>query len=184
MMAFDGLKPLAIAAALTVLATAAFAQPAQTPPVASGPAPQRTTATFEDWTLRCETQGTPPVKNCELVQAVTAQGQQTPVTQVAIGRATPKDPLKVVFQLPVNVWIPAGLKLTYDAKIAPLQAALRWCTPAGCFADLDLTNDQVKQMRAVTAQGRFTFKDAARRDVNIPVSFKGFAPALDALAKQ
>ena len=180
-MGFDGLRRVGTAAALAALATAAVAQPA---PPAPGPTPQRTTATFEDWTLRCETQGTPPVKNCELVQAVTAQGQATPVTQVAIGRATSKDPLKVVFQLPVNVWIPEGLKLTYDAKIAPLSAALRWCTPAGCFADLDLTNDQVKQMRAVTTQGRFTFKDAARRDVNIPVSFKGFGPALDALAKQ
>ena len=36
----------------------------------------------------------------------------------------------------------------------------------------------------VFAQGRFTFKDASRRDINIPVSFKGFSAALEALGKQ
>jgi invasion protein IalB len=146
--------------------------------------PQRTTASYEDWTVRCETRGTPPAKACEMVQAVTAPGQASPVTQVAIGRASKIDPVKVVFQLPVNVWIPVGVKLIYDAKAAPLIAAFRWCAPAGCFADLDLKDDMVKRLRALTVQGRFDFKDASQRDVTIPVSFKGFSQALDALAKE
>lgn len=171
-------------AALTALAVGSAALAQQAPAPAAGPTPQRTTATFDDWTLRCETQGNPPVKNCELVQAVTAPGQAQPLTQIAIGRAQPKDPLKIVFQLPVNVWIAAGVNLVFDAKAPPIPAALRWCTPAGCFADLDLSADQVKRLRAVTVQGRFTFKDAGQRDVNIPVSFKGLSAALDALAKQ
>ncbi len=185
-MTFGKIQCIGIAAAglLTAMATAH----AQVPPAAPAPAPaqaapQRTTATFDDWTLRCETQGTPPVKNCELVQAVTAQGQSQPITQMVIGRATPKDPLKVVFQLPLNVWIATGVSLTFDAKAASIPAAFRWCTPAGCFADFDLNADQTKRLRAATAQGRFTFKDASQRDVNIPVSFKGLSAALDALAK-
>ena len=172
-----------LGAAALIAAIAAGVANAQAPQP-SAPAPQRTTATFEDWTLRCETQGNPPVKNCELVQAVTAPGQTQPVTQVAIGRATPKDPLKVVFQLPVNVWLPTGVSFLIDAKAQALSATMRWCNPAGCFADLDLANDHVKRMRGATAQGRFTFKDATRRDINIPVSFKGFGNALDALGKQ
>ena len=173
-MALGGVRHLA-AVALAAFAAVAGAQ-AQTP--------QRTTATFDDWTVRCETQGTPPVKNCEMVQAVTAQGQNSPVTQIAIGRATPKDPVKVVFQLPVNVWIAAGVKLFFDAKTPPLAANFRWCTPPGCFADLDLTADQIKRLRTVTAQGQFVFKDSGQRDVKIPVSFKGFGQALDALGKE
>jgi invasion protein IalB len=172
-----------LGAAALITSIAAGAAGAQAPQPA-GPAPQRTTATFEDWTLRCETQGNPPVKNCELVQAVTAPGQTQPVTQIAIGRATPKDPLKIVFQLPVNVWLPTGVSFVVDAKAQPIAATLKWCNPAGCFADVDLANDHVKRMRGATAQGRFTFKDAARRDINIPVSFKGFSAALDALGKQ
>jgi len=151
---------------------------------AQAPTPQRTTASYKDWTVRCETRGTPPAKACEMVQAVTTQGQASPVTQVAVGRASKTDPVKVVFQLPINVWIPVGVKLVYDAKAAHLVAAFRWCAPAGCFADLDLKDDMVKKLRSVTVQGRFEFKDASQRDVAIPVSFKGFGQALDALAKE
>ena len=39
-------------------------------------------------------------------------------------------------------------------------------------------------MRALTVQGRFEFKDAAQRNVAIPVSFKGFGQAYDALSKE
>jgi invasion protein IalB len=151
---------------------------------AAAQAPQRTTATYQDWTVRCETRGTPPAKSCEMVQAVTAQGQASPVTQVAVGRASKTDPVKMVFQLPVNVWIPAGVRFTYDPKATPLAAAFRWCVPAGCFADLDLKDDMVKRLRGLAAQGRFEFKDAGQRDVAIPVSFKGFGQAFDALSKE
>lgn len=161
--------------------------PAQPAPPADTPSttnPQRTTATYEDWTVRCETRGTPAVKACEMVQAVTAQGQANPVTQVAIGRASPKDPVRMVFQLPVNVWVPAGVRFVYDAKATPSGAPFKWCAPAGCFADIDLNNDMIKRLRGITAQGRFEFKDASQRDVAIPVSFKGFGQAFDALLKE
>jgi invasion protein IalB len=174
-----GQAPTAQAPAQPPAAPAAPAQPPGTPTV-----PQRTTATYEDWTVRCETRGTPPVKQCEMVQAVTAQGQANPVTQVAVGRAAPKDPVRMVFQLPVNVWIPAGVRFVFDTKVQPLAAGFKWCAPAGCFADIDLNNDLVKRIRAQTVRGRFDFKDAAQRDVTIPVSFKGFGQAFDALLKE
>lgn len=187
--------------AMTLVCGSAFAQaqpprapaqpaqaPAQQPPPAQPPAaatnPQRTTATYEDWTVRCESRGTPPVKQCEMVQAVTAQGQANPVTQVAVGRANAKDPVRMVFQLPVNVWIPAGVRFTFDAKTQPVPAIFKWCAPAACFADIDLNNDLIKRIRGQTAQGRFEFKDAGQRDVAIPVSFKGFGQAFDALLKE
>ena len=151
---------------------------------AGAQAPQRTTATYEDWTVRCETRGTPAVKSCEMVQAVTAQGQASPVTQIAIGRANKGDPIKVVFQLPINIWIPAGVTFVYDAKEPALPATYRWCVPAGCFADIDLKDDLVKKLRVRTLPGRFEFKDAGQRPVAIPISFKGFGQAFDALAKE
>jgi invasion protein IalB len=170
--------------AAAILTLVAAATQAQTAPQQSAPNPQRTTATYQDWTVRCETRGTPPVKQCEMVQAVTAPGQANPVTQVAVGRAGAKDPVRMVFQLPVNIWVPAGLRFVYDAKAQPLTAGFKWCAPAGCFADIDLNNDMIKRFRGITAQGRFEFKDAAQRDVAIPVSFKGFGQAFDALIKE
>ena len=177
-MTFGVSTRLCVVAALSAsLSTATHAQ-------AQNQTPQRTTATYDDWTVRCETRGTPPVKACEMVQAVTAQGQTSPIAQIAIGRANKNQPLKVVFQLPINVWIQDGVRFVFDPKAAPLAASFRWCVPAGCFADLDLKDDLVKRMRTITVQGRFEFKDAAQRKVAIPVSFKGFGQAYDALSKE
>jgi invasion protein IalB len=150
--------------------------------------PQRTTATYEDWTVRCETVtppgGAAPIKSCELVQSTTAQGQPNPITQVAIGRSSKTEPLRIVFQVPVNVWLPTGVKLVYDEKEPGLAATFKRCAPVGCFADADLKDDMLRKLRARTTPGHFEFKDAIQRDAKIPVSFKGFGQAMDALAKE
>src|SRR5579872_6853274 len=71
--------------------------------------PQRTSATFDDWSERCEIHPGPPVqKLCEMVQFYQVQGQAGPLLQTAIGRASKTEPLKLVFGAPVNVWLPAG----------------------------------------------------------------------------
>jgi invasion protein IalB len=119
-----------------------------------------------------------------MVQAVTSQGQASPVTQIAIGRAAKNEPVKMVFQLPINIWIPAGLTMVYDGKETGVPATFRSCVPAGCFADLDLKDDMLKKLRSRTLPGRFEFKDAAQRNVVIPISFKGFGLAFDALSKE
>ncbi len=169
-------------ARLMVLATAGLALASS---LAAAQAPQRTTATYGDWTMRCELQpGPPPVKQCEMVQTATAQGQANPVAQIAIGRATKAEPYKVVIQLPINIWIPAGVHFVYDQKIQGITAAFKRCVPVGCFADLDMTDDLLKKLRAQTAQGKYEFKDAGQRVVAIPISFAGFGQAYDALFKE
>ena len=167
----------ALLLAMSGLVLAQAPAPAQTP--------QRTTASYQDWTLRCEIrEGTPPVKNCELVQSTSAQGQTNPLTQIAVGRASKTEPVKMVFQVPVNILIPANLTFVFDDKDKPVVVAFRQCIPAGCFADMELSNDMVKKLRTRTAQGHFDFKDAAQRAAAIPVSFKGFGEAYDALLKE
>jgi invasion protein IalB len=153
--------------------------------IAGAQAPQRTTATYEDWTVRCEVRpGPPPQRTCEMIQATQVQGQANPVTQIAIGRAAKTEPLKVVFQVPINVWLPNGVKLAYADKEAPLAVGFQRCVPTGCFAETDLKDDLVKRLRTLTENGKLEFKDAAQRDVALPVSFKGFGAAFDAMAKE
>jgi invasion protein IalB len=167
-----------------LVAVLAFAGPAhaQTQPPA-GAAPQRTTATYEDWTVRCETHPGKP-KTCEMVQAVHIKGQANPISQIAIGRTNKADPLKAVFQVPINVWLPTGVKLVYDDKEPGIAATYKRCLSAACFADLEIKDDIVKKLRGRTEQGHLQFKDAAQRDIAIPVSFKGFGQAFDMLAKE
>jgi invasion protein IalB len=119
-----------------------------------------------------------------MVQTTQVQGQTNPVTQVALGRPTKSEPLRILFLVPVNVSMQAGLRFVYDDKVPPLALAFTRCVPAGCAADGPLPDEIVKRLRARTEPGRFEYKDAGQRDMRFPVSFKGFAQAFDAMLKE
>ena len=165
------------------------APPAAPQAQAAAPAdqnPQRTTATYGDWVVRCETTpGPPPQKNCDMEQLAQVQGQAQPISRVAIPLPPKGEPPKLFVQLPINVSFAAPLKITADAKDAGISTPFRRCVPAGCFAEIELKDDLQKKFRAAAAEpGKIVFKDAADRDVAIPLSFKGFAQAFEALLKQ
>jgi invasion protein IalB len=165
---------------------------AQAPAAPAAPAPQtsqtpqRTTASYGDWVVRCETQtGPPPQKACDMEQLAQVQGQTSPISRVAIPLPAKGEPLKLFVQLPVNASLVAPIRITTDAKDAGISTPFRRCVPAGCFGELELKDDVQKKFRAATeAAGKIQFKDAGERDVAIPLSFKGFAQAFDALLKQ
>ena len=148
--------------------------------------PQRTTASYGDWVVRCETTpGPPPQKNCDMEQLAQVQGQAQPISRVAIPLPPKGEPPKLFIQLPINVSFAVPLKITADAKDAGISTPFRRCVPAGCFAEVELKDDLQKKFRAAAAEpGKIVFKDAADRDVTIPLSFKGFAQAFEALLKQ
>jgi invasion protein IalB len=157
---------------------AAAAQPAQ-------PAPQQTTATYEDWVVRCETRTTPqPQKTCEMVQFTKVQGQSGVLTQVAIGRPVKGKPIKLVIQVPLSVWLPSGVRISSGGRDPGIAAAYKRCIPTSCFADVDIKDDAIKKFRAASEPGKLYFKDANQKDVALPVSFKGFSAAYDALSKE
>jgi invasion protein IalB len=143
--------------------------------------PQRTTATYQDWTVRCEVSATG--KTCEMAQAMQIQGQVQPVTQIALGQQSKGAPMKIVFQVPINVWLQTGVKLVLNEKDPGIVAVYARCLPAACLADANLKDDQIKKLRGLTENGKLQFKDAAQQDVVIPVSFKGFDQAYDAMQK-
>jgi invasion protein IalB len=162
--------------ALGLLVASALPALAQAPQ----PAPQLTTATYDDWTVRCEAHDA--VKTCEMEQTSQVQGQ--PVSQIAIGRPSKTAPLRIVFQVPINVWLPAGVTFTLDDKDPGVSATFKRCVGNGCFADTDLPSALANRLHAQTQNGKLLFKDAAQRPVTIPVSFKGFAAAYDAMARE
>src|SRR5690349_410203 len=104
---FYTLAATALLAGIPIPPAAAQQQPA----AQNGQQPQQTTATYEDWIVRCETAQGPPVrKSCEMVQYTQAKGGQGVISQVAIGRASKTDPFKLVVQLPIGIWLPSGVK--------------------------------------------------------------------------
>jgi len=167
-------------------AAPAPAPQAQAAPAAVDQNPQRTTASYGDWVVRCETvAGPPPAKNCDMEQLAQVQGQANPISRVAIPLPQKGEPPKMFVQLPINVSFMAPLKITAGEKDAGITAPFRRCVPAGCFVEIELKDDLQKKFRAAaTEPGKITFKDAADRDVAIPLSFKGYAQAFEALLKQ
>ena len=144
--------------------------------------PERTTATFGDWTVVCVQPSDGP-KACELVHAQKVEGQAEPAGQITISRATKAEPFKLIIQIPPNAWFATGVRFVFDDKDPGILASLRWCLSTRCRADADLTAEALKLMRVRTEPGRVEFKEATEQDVRTPVSFKGFTAALEYMEK-
>jgi len=166
-------------------AAPAPAPQAQAAPAAVDQTPQRTTASYGDWVVRCEVApGPPPQKNCDMEQQALVQGQATPLSRALVPMPQKGEPPKLFLVLPLNVSFSGPVKVMTNDKDAGITTPFRRCVPAGCIAEIELKDDLQKKFRASTETGKILFKDAADRDFAIPLSFKGFAQAFEALLKQ
>ncbi|TXJ10101.1 MAG: invasion protein [Afipia sp.] len=143
--------------------------------------PERTAASFGDWILRCEAQGR---RICEVAQVMSAQGQNSPIAQVAIGRPVPMDSNRLTVVLPANVTIPAKPQIAIAKGGTPIDLVWQSCVPGGCLASATVSDEAVQLFGVQGEPGRIVFKDAAGRDVALQLSFRGLAQALAALAKE
>ena len=185
------MKQMLIVTAL-LFAAPAMAQQGQPtqPPAAPKPAassePTSTTASFGDWVLRCQKiEGGPAPRICEVAQSLMVKGQNAPVAQIAMGRTSAKERMRLTVVVPVNVSFPSTLRIALGEK--PEQALpLAWkrCLPMGCFADLELTDDFLKRLRTPVEGTRLAFTDGAGREFALPFSMTGLPQALDALGKE
>lgn len=173
--------------------------PAQAqPPAAAAPAaeatdgPERTAAQFGDWTVQCVTVPQGGRRICEMAQTVQDQQRQQPIAVIAVGRAARDQPLKLAVRVPVNVRVsdPARLVLEGPAGPAnePVALPFQRCSiqPVGCFAEAELRDDALRRLRTRPADrpGRVAWRDVAGAEIAVPVSFRGFAAAWDALQKE
>ncbi|HEY9214012.1 MAG TPA: invasion associated locus B family protein [Ancylobacter sp.] len=162
---------------LTVtLAMAQSAAPA-TPPAQ----PEMTTATYQDWLMRCVSPAGKP-KVCEIAQTIQVEGQAGPVAVIAVGKISADEPLHLTIQLAAGVWLPAGVKLQYNEKSPPVALEFKRCLQ-GCFAETDIDKALEQGLRNATGPGSITFESGARKPVTLQISFKGFSAALDASLK-
>jgi len=163
--------------------------PSQAPaaaPGASEPGADMTTAAFGDWLLRCrQLAAGQPARSCEVVQSVILQGQTAPFALLSFGRLGQNQPLYFTVVVPTNVAFPSAVRITIDEKDdQPVDAAWTRCLPSGCFASVMLKDDVLNRWRGQSKGGRLTFRNGAGEDTVVPISFRGLARALDALAKE
>lgn len=174
----------------------ALAQPRQAapaPPTPAGPAPtpDRTSAAYGDWTLRCETTrpaGQPAARLCEIALTFTDARNQ-PVAQMVLGRTARTEPMRIILQVPLEARVEEAARLQADpAAGEALSLPFKLCSVArgGCFAEAELPHDAaLRRLRARgDAPARVSFRDSAGREVQLPLSLRGFGAALDALARE
>jgi invasion protein IalB len=155
------------------------------PPSAQNPAPQSTTARFDDWVVQCDSQtARVPAKTCVMVQVAQVQGNNLPFSRVTLARPEKGQAVKLVVQVPVNVSFATNLRIQFGGADQGLSAPFAGCVPAGCFGEFALTEETIKKLHATAGAGKLTFRDASGHDIDIPLSFKGFAGAFDTLAKE
>ncbi|MFY7925000.1 MAG: invasion associated locus B family protein [Aquidulcibacter sp.] len=147
--------------------------------------PEFTTAGFGDWLLRCS-QPEGRARNCEVIHAVTVQGQT--LAQLAIGRAAAGQPLMLTLVVAPNITVTTAPKIALPgaAGRASSNVDLNWrrCLPGLCFADANASDASLAQMRRQTENGRLDFQTADGRDMQLPISFRGISAALDALGRE
>lgn len=182
------------AASLTAAGTTTAQQAVQRPMAPRAPAvrrpapseaPQSTTANYDDWVVQCQMQdGTSPKKICEMAQVTQVQGKNLPFSRVVIAQPSKAEPLKLLVQVPVNISFAAKVRLQTNAADSGMSAPFARCIPVGCFAEFEISQESLQKLRAATGAGKLTFADSTGRDVVIPMSFKGFGAALDALMRE
>lgn len=159
-----------------------IASPAPAPVSAT---PERTTASFGDWVLRCEGIATQTKRACEVAHMITMQGQNSPVAQVAIGKQAPNEGVRLTIVLPPNIAITAKPHVTMTRTgAAPIELVWQRCLPGACFASLPVSNALISDFGAQTEPGRISFKNAADQEVALPLSFRGLSQAMAALTKE
>ncbi len=164
---------------------------------AAAPTPDDTSETYGDWILHC---GASPAgeRACEVTASIKLRGGTAPVARLAFGRAIEakdkkdKDQAKdaeknrttrLVVLVPVNVSIAPGVDVAADVTKPHITLPFKSCIPAACFAEIELSDDQLQTFRNRSQLGQLVFTDPAGKQLPIEISFKGLDQALDALAK-
>jgi invasion protein IalB len=170
------------AVGLGLVPAVALAQGAVTSPVPA--MPERTTASFADWTMRCDASGAGAKRVCEVAQIMTAQGQTSPAAQIALGKPAANDSKRITLVLPVNVTL-LSKPVVGTAQPSAKSIELTWqrCTPGACFASAPISDEMIGILAAQTEPGKIIIRDAAEREIVLPLSFRGLRQALAELAK-
>lgn len=140
--------------------------------------PQATTATYQDWTLRCDhLPENPPRKVCEVVQTVRAADGQAVLAQVVLGKPAPGEPVKLIVQLPAGVWLPANVTLAAASGQAATAVFTR-CQQL-CVADANAADAFIKALKTTTEPAKLSFQDGNRSPIELPISLNGFTAAIN-----
>ncbi len=157
------------------LAALAAAALLLTPPALAKPEKGKV---FDDWMVGCEEQPDKTEK-CFAQQIQTAKEGGGRVLTVAIGYLGDKGKPRMITLLPLGINLAAGAAFKVDEE-NQVALTLQQCTPAGCQAVAQLTDEMVKALDRGKTMSIGILPWGSDKTMLIPVPLKGFSAALKA----
>jgi invasion protein IalB len=144
------------------------------------PRPDRTTATHGDWVLRCEFANASE-RGCELTHSIQdARGQL--LALLTARRGTPEGQLTFTAQVGANTSVAEPARFVIEDQAA-LSLAFRRCMPRGCFATVQLAENEAFALGRRNDAAKLEYRDADGTPISIPVSLRGLTSSLEALKR-
>lgn len=133
----------------------------------------------DDWQIRCETPPGAQNEQCALFQSVVAEDRANVGLTVLVLRTADQKTRLMRVQVPLGVLLPAGLGLKVDDKDVGRAGFVR-CTLRGCYAEVVMDDNLVKQLRDGKTATFFIFQ-TPEEGIGFPMSLKGFGEGYDKL---
>lgn len=144
---------------------------------AETPDAKESTQYFQDWQLKCVEQG--ENKQCNAVQALRSEQGQT-AAMINVSRIGGVD--VVEFAMPLLLDLERGAQLNIDG-VEFTSYSFKTCSSAACFIVRENDEALLEKFRnGVLAQ--FNLSTFQGQNVELNISLKGFAAAVDALASE
>jgi invasion protein IalB len=133
----------------------------------------------QDWQIRCDTPPGAQSEQCALMQSVVAEDRaNVGLTVIVLKTADNKSRVLRVIA-PLGVLLPAGLGLTIDKQDVGRAGFVR-CLPRGCFAEVVMDDNLMRQLR--TGQSAtFIIFQTPEEGIGFPLSLNGFGEGFDKL---
>ena len=127
------------------------------------------------WLSKCasETRQTPVECSMEQTVVVTSSGQLLASVVIRIPADT-RQPVMMV-QVPVGLYLPAGLNLQVDDE-KPQPLALQTCDLKGCYAGTPVSPEMIKAMKDGKLF-KITLQNMAKENISVPLTLANFAEA-------
>jgi invasion protein IalB len=165
------LPPLVLRLVLAVTASAAL--------VSAAAAQGAVRSVHADWQIRCETPPGAQGEQCALFQSVVAEDRANVGLTVLVLRTADQKTRLMRVQAPLGVLLPAGLGLKVD-NVDVGRAGFVRCLPRGCYAEVVMDDNLIKQFRSGQTATFFIFQ-TPEEGIGFPMSLKGFGDGFDKL---
>ena len=141
----------------------------------TAPAADATEPPPSGWVSRCAADGRQSVLDCSVEQSIIETKSRQLLMQVVV--RVPPDTRKpaLVLQLPLGLFLPAGIKLQFDDG-KPERFDVQTCDQKGCYVQMPVSSDMLQAMSKGKSMS-VTFQNLAKQDIGVPVPLNGFMVA-------